>query len=432
MVRLSRARLPLTVALLLLGAARAPAQEDAPADTLPGEVPADTVAAAPGDSAGARPGPAIVLPGVEIVEEEPETGLPWEVDPAGFRGVTLERYDRVDGAVPGFGGALVPRDPDRWPRVEARIGFATTRRRIYGRVGVAQRLPGAGKAVARLGIAWFHRPATFDDWKLAPRENDFATFLVGSDQMDWWRERGWRVALSLESDVGDRSLEVSLLDVEQFSEESRSPFVLFGDGDFRDNPAIDAGRLRSATVRYVHDTRDVQSPLLPAAGWIVALETETAVDAFGADRSFLRGMAEVRRYLRIGRDAWWDHRWVVHAGRDLPAQRRPVLGGPGSLRGFPAASFVGDETAVQGSSELRLPLPVTDWIAPVFLSWHAVAFADAGTVDPDLGTWHADAGVGISGISLFSYLGVFVAQRVTDLDAGDAGPRAIVRLRRDF
>lgn len=429
MVALKRAVL-LGTAGLLLAAASAAGQERVPSEPIPVEWPADSAAAEP--DAPADPGAPIVLPGVETILPGEESPLPWDLDPAGWWGVTLHRYSRVDGAVPGLGYALVPRDAARWPRIEGKIGFATTRRRIYGGVSIDQRLPLPPEVVGVLGVEWFHRSATFDDWKLSIRENDIATFVAGSDQMDWWRERGFRISLALESEFGERELRLSLLTAEQFSQRDRSPFALIGDEEFRENPPVEEGRLQSATVRYVHDTRDIQSPLLPAPGWIVTLESETAVDGFGSDFEFLRGMADVRRYVRLGRDAWWDHRWVVHAGRDLPPQRKPVLGGPGSLRGFRAASFVGDEFGVQGSTELRLPLPVPDWLAPLFLSWHAVGLADVGTVDDSLDEWHGNVGGGLSGINIFSYFGVFVAQRVTDNDEDDSGPRVIVRIRRDF
>ena len=117
-------------------------------------------------------------------------------------------------------------------------------------------------------------------------------------------------------------------------------------------------------------------------------------------------------------------------GDSLPAQRRFSLGGPGSLRGFRAASFV-DSQGIQATTETRLPLPVGKRIALLFLSWHWVAFADVGSVG-DYERWHADVGTGISGINLFSYVELLLAQRVTDTDQEGSGPRFVVRFRRDL
>ena len=119
-----------------------------------------------------------------------------------------------------------------------------------------------------------------------------------------------------------------------------------------------------------------------------------------------------------------------HCQRLCDSRRKASLGGPGSLRGFPAARFVGEE-ALQLSTEARFPLPLFRPLDALFLSWHLVGFADAAAVD-DYGEWHADIGAGVSGINLFSYVGFFVAQRVTDTSEPDDGPRFLVRLRRDF
>jgi outer membrane protein assembly factor BamA len=181
------------------------------------------------------------------------------------------------------------------------------------------------------------------------------------------------------------------------------------------------------------DTRDVQSPLLPAPGWRFEVEIEGAGGPLGAEVDFVRGLVDLRRYTRLGNDVWWDARVVWMGpldGDGLPPQRKASLGGPGSLRGFPAARFVGEE-AFQVSTEARVPLPLFRPLDALFLSWHVVGFGDAAVVD-DYDQWHADVGGGISGINLFSYVGFFVAQRVTDTSEPDDGPRFLVRLRRDF
>ncbi|HWC07298.1 MAG TPA: BamA/TamA family outer membrane protein [Gemmatimonadota bacterium] len=358
--------------------------------------------------------------------------LPWLIDLHGIYGVTVAGYNRIDGLVPAWGLDLEPVDPARTPALGARYGRSTARSRAHWNAWIEQRLPFAGEF--RLRLEHFQRTATFDDWRITQRENDLATFLAGSDLMDWWREKGLRVVLLGETVDGRLAGSVALLDASQRSERNRSPFVLFGgDEDFRDNPEIEEGDLRSITVGGRLDTRDVQSPLLPAPGWRVEVEFEGAGGPLGADVDFVRGLVDVRRYTRFGTDVWWDARLVWMApldGDGVPPQRKASLGGPGSLRGFPAARFVGDE-ALQISTEARFPLPLFRPLDALFLSWHVVGFGDAGAVD-DYDVWHADLGAGVSGINLFSYVGLFVAQRVTDTGEPDDGPRFLVRLRRDF
>ncbi len=377
--------------------------------------------------------PAVDVPADEAaIVEETDTG-PWLFEPNGMWGFTVERYNRVDGLVPAWGIALEPVNPDRWPAVTARVGTATTHERIYWRGELIQRLPLPGALVGRVTV--FHRATTFDDWKVWTRENDVASFVAASDLLDWWRERGVEAALEAESQGGRLGGRIAYLAARQHNQRNRAPFSLFG-GEWRDNPPVEEGRLRSLELTGRFDTRDVQSPLLPSPGWSVTGTVEAAGRVLGGTLDFTRASLDVRRYTRFRRDVWWDARivWMGPIGDDdLPPQREVKLGGPGSLRGFRASNFAGD-AGVQAQTELRLPLPVTDEIAIAFINWHWVAFAEAGVVavEDDWDEIHADVGTGISGINIFSYVGVFVAQRITDLHGEEDGPRFIVRLRRDF
>ncbi|HUP00120.1 MAG TPA: BamA/TamA family outer membrane protein [Gemmatimonadota bacterium] len=363
------------------------------------------------------------------VQSEP---APWLIDLDGYYGFSIARYNRIDGLTPAWGLTLEATEPMERPSLGGRVAAATTHQRLYWSVWAEQRLPLPGAVVAR--IEHFRRARTFDDWKISIRENDVSTFVAGSDLLDWWREKGYRLSLDAETGNGRYGGSLALLDASQRSEPDRHPFALFAaDDDFRENPGVAEGTLRSVTLGLRFDTRDVQSPLLPAPGWSLAAAWERAGGALGGDVTFSRAEVDLRRYTRLGRDTWWDARLVWMGpltGTGVPPQRKVSLGGPGSLRGFRAASFVASE-GVQAATELRVPLPVIGEIALLFLSWHAVGFLDVGSVG-DYEEWHADVGAGVSGINIFSYLGFFVAQRVTDLDDGDSGPQFIVRLRRDF
>ena len=406
--------------LPLAAAGSALAQERRPSEPIPiGE------AAAPESLPPAPP-----LPLAEEVEEE---GGPWLIDLHGIYGITIARYSRIDGLVPAWGLHLDPTDPTRIPALGGSYGRATTHSRGYWSAWIEQRLPLPGDV--RLRYKHFQRAGTYDDWRITRRENDLATFLTGSDLVDWWREKGFVIELAGETIDGRLSASLMYLDASQHSQPNRSPFVLFGgDEDFRDNPPVEEGDLHSLGLAARLDTRDVQSPLLPAPGWRVSAEVEKGGDpVLGGELDFARGRMDVRRYNRLFTDVWWDWRlvWMGPIGDDpLPTQRKASLGGPGSLRGFPGARFVGEE-ALQISTEARFPLPVMRPIDVLFLNWHLVGLADAGIVD-DYDDWHADVGAGVSGINLFSYVGLFVAQRVTDTDERDAGPRFLIRLRRDF
>jgi hypothetical protein len=386
-------------------------------------LPSDSVA--PADSLPPEP----ILPGLASATSGGST-WPWLIVLPGWHGFGAEHYNRVDGLAPSWGVSLDPVDPDRRPALAFRLSAATTRSRLYWSASIRQRLPLPGAVV--LDVGHVHRTTTFDDWKISVRENDVATFLAASDLLDWWREKGFYVGIDAETADGRLGAAIEYFDARQYAEPDRSPFSLF-DGDYRENPPADEGTLRSLSATVRLDTRDVQSPLLPSPGWWVQAEAELAGGVLGGDLDFRRAAVDLRRFTRLGTDTWWDWRAVWMGpldGDSLPAQRHVMLGGPGSLRGFRAASLV-DSEGLQLSTETRVPLPVGRRIALLFLSWHWVAFVDAGTVG-DYERWHADVGTGIAGINLFSFVELVMAQRVTDFDREGSGPRFVVRFRRDL
>jgi hypothetical protein len=367
------------------------------------------------------------LPGVAPAREG---ASPWLLELPGWHGLSIEHYNRVDGLTPSWGLRLEPVEPAEHPALEARIAAATTHSRLYWYASLRQQLPLPGAVFAR--VEHFHRTTTFDDWKVSVQENDIATFAFASDLLDWWREKGYAIALDAETSDGRLGGVITYLDASQRAERDRSPFALFG-ANYRENPPAAEGDLHSLTATVRVDTRDVQSPLLPSPGWWLRADAEAAGGILGGELEFRRTAVELRRFSRFREDVWWNTRAVWMGpfdGDSLPAQRHVMLGGPGSLRGFRGGSFV-DSQGAQASTEIRLPLPVGRRIALLFLSWHWVAFADAGAVG-DYEEWHANVGTGISGINLLSYVELLLAQRITDLDEDGSGPRFVVRFRRDL
>jgi hypothetical protein len=432
MTRSSRRR-ALTLAAAILATIRVPgaarAQDPPPA---PGDTLAVPDSAAVNDSLG-PPAPLepIADPLLAGLDSEPSgSAFPWLVELSGWRGFGIEHYNRVDGLTPSWGLRLTPVEPETRPEIAARIAAATTHAQLYWTGSIRQRIPAPGAIHAEFEI--FHRSATFDDWKISTRENDVATFVSASDMLDWWREKGWTAGLDAETSDGRLGGSLAFTDASHRSLRDRSPFALLG-RNYRDNPPADEGDFRGLWATLRVDTRDVQSPLLPSPGWWVRLDAEIGGGVLGGDIDFRRAAVDLRRFTRVASDSWWNSRVVWMGpldGDSLPAQRHFMLGGPGSLRGFRGGSFV-DSQGVQASTEVRLPLPVGRRIALLFLSWHWVAFADAGALG-DYEDWHADVGTGISGLTLLSQVELFVAQRVTDLDEDGSGPRFVVRFRRDL
>jgi outer membrane translocation and assembly module TamA len=269
-------------------------------------------------------------------------------------------------------------------------------------------------------------------------------FLTRTDLRNYYDAAGVRLAAS-SSDLRPWGLTLALQS-EHNESVDQDPFftltTLFGDDeDFRPNPSVLDGRVTSASLDARFVTASSQSPALRVAGWNLGAGLERAWQGLGGDVSFWRGTLHVRRYTRLAERHWLNARVYVTGPvlgtDDLPPQRFTYLGGPGSLPGFDTLELAGDR-GVLGTVEYTFQLPSTSWSTPVFLLWQLEVFSNVGNaVDEGDRTrlysdLHWDAGVGVSGVTVLGYLGLFLAQRLSDLDAPSSGPRVLFRLQRAF
>ncbi len=140
-------------------------------------------------------------------------------------------------------------------------------------------------------------------------------------------------------------------------------------------------RFTTYGLRLVADSRT--NPAFPRN----AVYARVSWDAFDprAGRTINRYGAELDGYLGLGKPVLAVRSRVETADGFLPPYEKPLLGGAGSLRGFRAGSFVGDNL-VAASIELRLPVT-----SPMHVGQSGIAiFADAGSVT-DHGTRLRDA-----------------------------------------
>jgi outer membrane protein assembly factor BamA len=133
----------------------------------------------------------------------------------------------------------------------------------------------------------------------------------------------------------------------------------------------------------------VDNHLNPKQGELISLDNEVAPTFLGSNLQFAQGIFEARKY-----QALWDT-GVVLAGRvkcgviepmqqthQIPIVRRLFAGGANSVRGYElnflgprnaANDPIGGEALLEGSLELRFPLPIYENLG-------GVVFIDAGNV----------------------------------------------------
>jgi hypothetical protein len=403
----------------------------------------------------------------------------------GLRLAMTNTYNRAEGLPIEFG-----------PRLRRQFQGASVAADLFGIFRTGDKLEWTGANVGydanlavrfgggerwTVGARLFDVVAPVEAWQLSGVELGLATFLLHSDYADYYDRHGyagyvgyfdgraWRTELSLgEERWGDRA--------------TLDPIALIRNDDaWRENPAMDDGRIKLATLLWSYDTRT--DPERPRSGWWIRGEYELAngvlrdreterpngVIAGRTDITYGRSLLDARRYLRVSRQAQLNARVLLAGwlhGDPLPMQRRFSMSGPAALSGYDFRSFAGTQDVLQcaptpnvraGSPALcdRIALASVDyrrdlkWLVDLFggrrlvrrdrsgiAGW--VAFADAGRgwlaepVDrtaPAAGgaanAWKASLGLGLE----LGQGGVYMAGPVGD---GARGVNWFLRLTRRY
>lgn len=304
------------------------------------------------------------------------------------------RYNRVEGFVFGLRRAPLTLGSGETARVVGQVAYATQLKDVRYSAGVETQLYAAQGTGLKVGVRYQKQTLSQDRWKTSYLENSLASAGFRLDFFDYYEAEGLTVyavqdlPLSLRLTTGFRSQEHRPLQVQ-------TNWSLFGDGSFRANPAIDAGRMQvffaSVTGGHIHDRDDLPS------GRAVRLAA-TIADGAGGDFSFYRYEADGRLFLPVTPDTRLGLRLRGgYATSQAPLQSQFTLGGIGSLPGYDQNRFRGTRM-VLGNAEYIIDGATVfdDVLDDLFL----VGFADAGWVGgpgerPQLDDVLPSAGFGI-------------------------------------
>jgi outer membrane translocation and assembly module TamA len=159
-----------------------------------------------------------------------------------------------------------------------------------------------------------------------------------------------------------QELIVSFRRDEHLSLQNTTDFNFFRDDhDFRPNPPILGGSLRSAVIAYTFDSRGQLDPdpettytshLLDdlyranrrqAYGWRVDWTSEIAGHGLGGDYEFDRHILNSRAYVPLSPRQLLSGRMVLgFSGGDLPIERTFAIGGIGTVHGYAFKEAAGD------------------------------------------------------------------------------------------
>lgn len=262
-----------------------------------------------------------------------------------YRPIPANRYNRVEGLVLGFGLR-----PLEWYDYE--------RGKIYGQAGYSFGLDSWRYEIGaetrpgdiynpdfdfKLGGSYRRNTATNDLWKASWAENSLAAFFVENDFFDFYEVEGWtlytaaRVGSFLQLSGGYRSDDYRSL-------VRNTGWSLFNGNGFRENPAINEGRMQSLVFSI--EGGDLWHRYSQPRGAIFRAEVEVG-EGMGGDFSFTRYLGDVRFHLPTGRYSTLSFRFRGGIASDeAPIQKQFTLGGVGSSLAYPQNAFLGSRMAL--------------------------------------------------------------------------------------
>lgn len=254
---------------------------------------------------------------------------------------TVARYNRAEGAAVGFGVRQHPSERLTLS-VDGGWAFGPAHPVLEGSAAWARPRYSLGAA------AWLNRPT---DVGIAPATsgvmNTLSSLLAGYDYTDLYYGRGGELRLDHSLGTGPWSGALRLRAEDQRSASREATASLLGgeDGHFRPVHAIDQGTLLGGSLSLSRST-----PAGTAAGWRASLGVDggTLRADSGGDFTFLRPTASLgytRRFTRAAAELDAGLQGGIALG-DLPRQELFLLGGRGTVPGYPFRAFGGDRYAL--------------------------------------------------------------------------------------
>ena len=147
------------------------------------------------------------------------------------------------------------------------------------------------------------------------------------------------------------------------------------ESEAEENPPITPGQMRSVTLRYDLNARQSNN-----LGWHNTLLIEHSNPAVGSDFDFTRFQLQLR-YAASRADDRIRTRLVLGAATNaLPIQRQFIIGGRGTLSGYPLYAFAGDHVSLLNLEYFyRLPNPY-GWQQLNDMKTYVILFLDQGQV----------------------------------------------------
>jgi hypothetical protein len=272
---------------------------------------------------------------------------------------TGTNYNRVEGLPVLFGpviqtGGFAPTRIEAMGILRTASGDLFDTERMGYQVKVEQFI---GSKALRVGGSLRSVVEPVESWNLTNLEASLSTFLLHDDQRDYYEREGWGAYVRWAPRRTPIDATIGYWDENHDVRAARDPWTLFGDGGWRQQTLVGVGNLRALSGRFEFDERDsdeyasrgfffaaqatrgLKGSLAIPQQFALAGDPTTAIPipAIDLNEKFSTGLADLRWYSRVGRDATLAFRAVGGGsldGKSVPPQFQHALGGAGTMPGY--------------------------------------------------------------------------------------------------
>ncbi len=172
-----------------------------------------------------------------------------------------------------------------------------------------------------------------------------AALLHGGDMRDYYQRNGSEIFLHW-APKNYYHFDLRIRDEYHSSLEKHYDWSFFNRDELKqDNLPITEGRLKGVQVTLSFNTLDEY--LEEADGWLNNFTIEHSNQRLGSDFHFTVGQIHLRRYIYPTNNSLLNFRFKAGVStHPLPIQRKFIIGGFGTLRGYQFREFMGDNLVV--------------------------------------------------------------------------------------
>ena len=247
------------------------------------------------------------------------------------------------------------------PKLFGEVGYGFGNQHINYRVGGD--MIWSQPDVSSLGAsAQIHRATTAIVPELFPHYDSVSDAFWALGFHNYYLSEGVEMSLRWEPVMPTHSLKLTMRTESHESLQKTTDWQLGNWGsesEVEENPPITPGRLRSVTLGYDLNTRRNSN-----LGWHNTLLVEHSNPAVGSDFDFTRFQLQLRYATSKGNNLIRTRLVLGTATSALPIQRQFVIGGRGTLNGYPLYAFAGDHVTLLNLEYFyRLPNPYSwEWL----------------------------------------------------------------------